>query len=99
MVDRIIIKQLKQCKKPIFFYGASLYLKSFISNNNLEKFNIIGIIDSNFQNKEKFMSGYRIFPPEELLKYDANIIFSVQNRHIEAYETVYNKLKEMKLET
>ena len=56
----------KNKHQRIVFWGASLFLKDFIENNNLKNTNIIGIIDKDVSKKGNKFGEYKIFAPEDI---------------------------------
>ncbi len=73
--SRIIKKVVAKNKyERIVFWGASLLLKDFIENNNLEIYNISGIIDKNSDRKGEKYGKYEIFAPEDLNKLKPSVI-------------------------
>ena len=64
----------KNQNKRILFWGASLFLKEFLNTNDLNKYNIIGIIDKNAENNGQKYQNYNILPPETIKNSNVDII-------------------------
>lgn len=75
--------------KKILFWGASLFLKDYIQNNDLSDFKILGIIDKNHKKNGSNFAGYRIISPQNIQEFeDAIIINAIKN----SSDEIYNKL-------
>ncbi len=97
--EKLILQQLEKYKnKKIAFYGASLFLKDFIQNNNLDKYHIIGIIDKNISKEGTFIENYKIFSPQNLLDKIDYIVFTVRNQNQTVYNTLYDLLKNQNIQ-
>lgn len=84
--------------KNILFWGASLYLEKFIENNDLSKYNIIGIIDTN-AGKKTYLKNYKIYAPNEITTLNADLIVScVLNSHKSVYEQIKQYIENNKLQ-
>ena len=55
-----------ETEKKIVFWGASLFLESFLKKYAISNDNILGIIDKNPSRKGSFINQYQIFAPEDL---------------------------------
>mgnify|MGYP000018309709 CR=1 FL=1 len=55
-----------ETEKKIVFWGASLFLESFLKKYAISNDNILGIIDKNPSRKGRFINQYQIFAPEDL---------------------------------
>ena len=86
-----LLEELETVKdKDIVFWGASLFLKDFIRENNLSRYNILGIIDKNEEKWGQKIEGYSVFAPAILeQKPDITLLFSIMNNN----EYVYHSLK------
>lgn len=77
--------------KKVVFWGASLFLEKFITENSYKNKNVLGIVDKNTLRQGKFFGEFEIFSPLELidLKPDA-ILMTIANNN----RKIYNELKE-----
>ena len=83
-------------KEKIYFWGASLFLESFLETNSLNEYNIIGIIDKNPNRIGNKLYNYEIVSPEILENNNNNnllIIMTIENNNIFAYYGIKNYLK------
>ncbi len=89
-------KLLNQTKKSkIVFWGASLFLKKFLSKNNLKDKNILGIVDMDSEKRGLNYGGYTVYSPVELAKLKPDyVIFTIRNNHEEIYQSVQSYLVE-----
>ena len=88
---RYLIKDyLRKYKgKKVVFWGASLFLKAFLNREKISVENVVGIIDSNYENRGKYLSGIPMFLPDELDKLNPDcIIMTVENRNRMIYKEV-----------
>ena len=60
-----IIKRNK--KQKIVFWGASLFLKEFLTKYKIKNSNILGIVDKNTNLQDTKLGAYEIFTPENSL--------------------------------
>ena len=92
-LQKKILSQLEEhSQEKIVFWGASKFLKSFLTNPIIEKYNILGIIDNDMKKWNTSFSGYKIFSPDELSNFKSiNIIDAVANK----YFNNYNRIKEI----
>ena len=82
---------LQSGENKVVFWGASLFLKDFLSGQPIFK-NVIGIIDKNPEKQGADFCGYKIFSPESLnsLKPD-KVLFTIRNNNTEIFEAVKNE--------
>ena len=91
--ESILIEQLESTKgSKIAFWGASVFLKKFIKNNDLTNYNIVGIIDSDVEKVGTYHEGFQIFEYKNILKDVDYIIFTVRNNHNKIYNEVLDFL-------
>lgn len=84
-----IIKQLESCKdKKIAFWGASCFLLEFLNKNNIDKYNIIGILDNNPNINGSIFLKYKIFKPDIIKEKPDFIIFTIKNNNSNIYEAI-----------
>lgn len=87
--EKLILEQLKTVRnKKISFWGASCFLFEFISKNNLENYNIIGIIDNNPQFNNANLLSFKIYQPQCLPEQPDVIICTIKNNSFRAYEQI-----------
>ena len=68
--------------KKIMFWGASLWLDSFIKKYRIKNDNIVGIIDKNPNRQGCLWGKYKIYPPEMIKKLNPDIIvLTIKNRN------------------
>ena len=91
--EQFILEQLELTKgNKIAFWGASCFLLQFLSKNNIENYNIIGIIDNNSNLEGAIFLKYKIFKPENLKSIPDYIIFSIENNNSRVYEIIKNSV-------
>ena len=93
---KIILNQLNQfATEKVVFWGASLFLKEFLDTHNLNKYNIIGIIDNDSTKQNMNFCGFKIYSYHELEKIsNVNIIFTIKNNHINNYRLIAKLIKD-----
>lgn len=85
-----LLKQIKDNNK-IIFWGASLFLKEFLTKYHIKNSNILGIIDKNTNLQGTNIGAYEIFAPEKLAELKPDVVIcSIRNNH----ECIYPIVKE-----
>ena len=83
---------LKNCDKKIIFWGASLFLKEYLQNNDLSNLNILGVIDKSATSIDK-LNTLKVYAPSELKNLNADIVIStIKNSNKEVYEQIQEYL-------
>ena len=97
--NKKLLEQIKSVKnEKIIFWGASLFLEEFLKENNLDKFDIVGIIDKNSERWGQKVGKYEIFAPEKLKNINqTNIIHTVKNNSQNAFLDCKSYLEKNKL--
>ncbi|HSA06210.1 MAG TPA: hypothetical protein P5556_03435 [Candidatus Gastranaerophilales bacterium] len=73
-LDKRIDKLAQKYKnKRVIIYGTGKLLDIIRKNNNLSKFNIIGISDIKFKDGEEFM-GYKTIAPESISVHNPDVV-------------------------
>lgn len=92
LVGNGLLKQLEENKNSkIVFWGASIFLKEFLEDNDLKDYNIAGIIDSDSKKWGTEYCGYTILSPDSLeVIQPVNVIFTIKNNN----ELIYDKVSE-----
>ncbi len=98
----ILKRELRLLKQILFnkneriaFWGASLFLESFISKYNIRFNNIIGIIDKNPAKQNALIGKYRCYSPEKIRELNVDkIIVTIVNFSDRNYNSIENYLKE-----
>ena len=84
-----VVKKYK--KQKIIFWGASLFLKKFITKYKIKNSNILGIVDKNTNLQGTNIDAYEIFAPEKLAELKPDVVIcSNKNNH----ECIYPIVKE-----
>jgi len=88
-----LLKQLEENKNSkIVFWGASIFLKEFLEDNDLKDYNIAGIVDSDSKKWGTEYCGYTILSPDSLeVIQPVNVIFTIKNNN---NELIYDKISE-----
>lgn len=82
---------------PVIFWGASLFLKGFLNEYNLDNSNILGIVDTDIEKQGKFFNRYKIISPKELEIFNnTTILVTVQNKANIVFEEVSKYISELK---
>ena len=88
-----IIKRNK--KQKIVFWGASLFLKEFLTKYKIKNSNILGIVDKNTNLQDTKLGAYEIFTPEKLAELKPDVVIcSIKNNHERIYPIVKKYLQE-----
>lgn len=89
ILENLFLEQLKNTAgKKVAFWGASTFLLRFLSNNDLSKYNVIGVLDSNPNLNGTTFLHYKVFKPENFDVVPDVIMFAVQNNHSVAYHAI-----------
>lgn len=92
--EKLILDQLETSRqKKISFWGASTFLFEFLSKNNLNDYNIIGIIDNNPKLNNANLLSYKIHQPQYLKEEPDIIIFTIKNNFFKIYELIKKDVK------
>lgn len=84
-------------KQNIVFWGASLFLKEFIKEINLKKYNIVGIIDEDSEKWGKIFEGYKIYPPLKIQELQpVYIVFTSQDNAIEKHSETLKIINQLR---
>ena len=96
LIKRALLQQLEENKScKIVFWGASLFLKEFLTENDLKDYNIAGIVDSDSQKWGMEFCNYTILSPDSLgVIQPVNVIFTIQNNNELIYDKVSNFITE-----
>lgn len=88
-------KQIKSIKdKKIIFWGASIFLESFLQEYSLDGFEVLGIVDINAQKWGQKVGIYTIFNPKDIKKLNPDcIIISIQNMRKDICNDFVKKIK------
>ncbi|MBE7703834.1 MAG: hypothetical protein E7Z89_07285 [Cyanobacteria bacterium SIG28] len=86
--NKKLLEQIESIKdEKIVFWGASLFLEEFLKENNLEKYNIVGIIDKNPARWGEKFENYEIFDPNALKDIqNAKLILTIENDNLNIYK-------------
>ena len=96
VVKTVTIKDIKQIieDKKVAFWGASLFLKELLSNEQEILPNIIGIVDKNPNKQGSDFCGYHIISPESLITLDADaVLMTIKSDSTRNYKTLKAELK------
>ncbi len=93
ILRRLELLYIAKPESRIIFWGASVFLESFIQKSNLDNYNIIGVIDRNLSKKGQKISGYDIYQPEDIKELKPEVIISsvVNHKDINKYIRSYLK--------
>ena len=87
--EKILCQLEEHSKEPTLFWGASNFLKNFISSSDMKKYNILGIIDNDSKKWNTSFCGYNIFSPNKLSNIKTvNIIDTVLNDYSANYARI-----------
>ena len=94
--NKKLLEQIESIKdEKIVFWGASLFLEEFLKENNLEKYNIVGIIDKNSARWGEKLNGYKILSPDILkTKNNVIVILTIFNNNMQRYYELKDFLSE-----
>ena len=88
-----VVKKYK--KQKIIFWGASLFLKKFITKYKIKNSNILGIVDKNTNLQGTNIDAYEIFAPEKLAELKPDVVIcSIRNNHEYIYPIVKEFMEE-----
>lgn len=90
-----ILKILKKYKdKKIAFWGASIFLKRFLSRYKIKNLNIVGIIDKDNSKKGIKYSDYTVYTPDRIKEMSPEvIIISIVNFSYERQKEINKYIK------
>lgn len=94
-LNKIFLKQLNSVKhKRIIFWGASVFLKEFLKQYDLEKYKILGIVDMNPQKWGQKLGKYEIFSEEKINDLNPDcIIISIKNMTTSSNKSLVKHIK------
>lgn len=88
------LRQLILSKK-IVFWGASLFLKEYLTTHKIKNTNILCVIDKNVDLQGTNIGKYKIFAPEKLAELKPDVVIcSIRNNHECIYPIVKQYLQE-----
>lgn len=90
----------KTNKQPVVLWGASLFLEDYLNENDLNNYNVIGIIDKNIKLHGNKINNLQVFSPEKIEQLCPKyIILTIKNNNQKIYQELKDYIKVENIKT